>query len=140
MDSKLKSMNMKKVEVKESPGVQLAKKMLESQQQMQKEATDNYNNPDSESRKRVDELIKRTDERSTPIVSENILKSKEGQDMKEEAVIESPGVKFAKALLESQRQTTKEALEEYQTNPEIKKLVDELKKRNAERGTPVVKL
>jgi copper chaperone CopZ len=55
----------------------------------------------------------------------------------ETEIKETPGVQFAKAMLESQRQTAKEALEEYETNPDLKKIVEELKQRNAERPTPV---
>lgn len=56
-------------------------------------------------------------------------------------VQKSAGVQLAEKMLESQRQTVKEAKEEYQ-NPDsqIRKAVEELKKRNAERGTPVVRL
>lgn len=61
-------------------------------------------------------------------------------ETKEMPVKESPGVEFAKAMLERKRQTIKEAQEEYKTNPKIKKLVQELKDRNAERGTPIIRL
>ena len=53
---------------------------------------------------------------------------------------ESPGVQFAKAMLERKRQAIKEAQEEFKNNPEKRKVFEELKKRNEKRGTPVIKL
>ncbi|WP_156511069.1 MULTISPECIES: hypothetical protein [Emticicia] len=56
----------------------------------------------------------------------------------EETKIENPGVKIAKMMLESKRQTQKEVLWAYENDPSIKEAINKLKKRNAERGTPVI--
>ena len=58
----------------------------------------------------------------------------------EKQIIESPGVQFAKAMLERKKEAIKEAQKEFKTNPEIRKAFEELKKRNEKRGTPVIKL
>lgn len=56
----------------------------------------------------------------------------------EETKIENQGVKIAKMMLESKRQTQKEVLWAYENDPSIKEAITKLKKRNAERGTPVI--
>ncbi len=53
-------------------------------------------------------------------------------------VAENRGVKIAKLMLESKLQTQKEALWAYENDPSIKEAINKLKKRNAERGTPVI--
>lgn len=40
-------------------------------------------------------------------------------------------------LLKSKRETQKQMLEEYKTNPEIRKIVEKLKKEHSERKLPV---
>lgn len=56
----------------------------------------------------------------------------------ENVIVESQGVKIAKMLLESKRQTQKEVLWAYENDPSIKEAITKLKKRNAERGTPAI--
>jgi hypothetical protein len=51
---------------------------------------------------------------------------------------ETNGVRFAKMMLKSKHQMQEEALLEYKNNPAIKEAVARLKKRNEERGTPVI--
>ena len=53
-------------------------------------------------------------------------------------VPENRGVKIAKLMLESKLQTQKEALWAYENDPSIKEAINKLKKRNEERGTPVI--
>lgn len=53
-------------------------------------------------------------------------------------IVENEGVKLAKMILESKRQTQKEVLWAYENDPSIKEAIAKLKKRNAERGTPVI--
>jgi hypothetical protein len=43
-----------------------------------------------------------------------------------------------KRLIADKRQTQKQMVEDFKTNPEIIKAFQELKKRNNERGTPVI--
>jgi hypothetical protein len=52
--------------------------------------------------------------------------------------LESSGVRLAKLLLKNKEKIQKEALLEYQNNPAIRNAVENLKKRNAQRGTPVI--
>jgi hypothetical protein len=52
--------------------------------------------------------------------------------------LENSGVRLAKLLLKNKEKIQKEALLEYQNNPVIKNAVENLKKRNAQRGTPVI--
>lgn len=56
----------------------------------------------------------------------------------EKANIESNGVVLAKKMLKNKQKMQEEALLEYKNNPEIKDAVLRLKKRNEQRGTPVV--
>lgn len=56
----------------------------------------------------------------------------------EKEIVENEGVKLAKMILESKRQTQKEVLWAYENDPPIKEAIAKLKKRNAERGTPVI--
>lgn len=56
----------------------------------------------------------------------------------EKEIAENEGVKLAKMILESKRQTQKEVLWAYKNDPSIKEAIAKLKKRNAERGTPVI--
>ncbi len=56
----------------------------------------------------------------------------------EKEIVENEGVKLAKMILESKRQTQKEVLWAYENDPSIKEAIAKLKKRNAERGTPVI--
>ncbi|MDZ7933870.1 MAG: hypothetical protein U5M51_02635 [Emticicia sp.] len=51
---------------------------------------------------------------------------------------ETSGVKLAKMMLESKRLMQEEALIEYKSNPAIKEAVEKLKKRNEQRGTPII--
>lgn len=51
---------------------------------------------------------------------------------------ETSGVRLAKMMLESKRLMQEEALLEYKNNPVIKEAVEKLKKRNAQRGTPII--
>jgi DNA topoisomerase IB len=51
---------------------------------------------------------------------------------------EKPSVRFAKMLMESKRQTEKEARWAYKNDPKVKETIAILKRRNAERGTPIV--
>ena len=79
------------------------------------------------------ELKKRNAERGTPVVYE-VQQNRSNSDQE----VESPGVQLAKKMLESQRQTIKEALEEYNDeNSEVRRMIDNLIKRNEERGTPI---
>lgn len=57
---------------------------------------------------------------------------------KEKKYTETAGVRFAKMMLESKHRMQEEALLEYKNNPAIKEAVARLKKRNEERGTPVI--
>ena len=52
--------------------------------------------------------------------------------------IETSGVRLAKKMLESKRLMQEEALLEYKNNPAIKEAVERLKKRNEQRGTPII--
>ncbi len=52
--------------------------------------------------------------------------------------IETSGVRLAKKMLESKHLMQKEALLEYKNNPVIKEAVEKLKKRNEQRGTPII--
>ncbi len=52
--------------------------------------------------------------------------------------IETSGVRLAKKMIESKRLMQEEALLEYKNNPAIKAAVEKLKKRNEQRGTPIV--
>lgn len=56
----------------------------------------------------------------------------------ENVIVENQGVKIAKMMLESKRQTQKEVLWAYENDPSVKEAIAKLKKRNAERGTPVI--
>ena len=56
----------------------------------------------------------------------------------EKEIVENEGVKLAKMILESKRQTQKEVLWAYENDPSIKEAIAKLKNRNAERGTPVI--
>lgn len=53
-------------------------------------------------------------------------------------VQKSTGVQLAEKMLESQRQTAREAIQEYQ-NPDspIRKMFEELRKENKNSGTPI---
>lgn len=51
---------------------------------------------------------------------------------------ETSGVRLAKMMLESKRLMQEEALLEYKNNPAIKEAVEKLKKRNEQRGTPII--
>jgi DNA topoisomerase IB len=51
---------------------------------------------------------------------------------------ELPSVRFAKALMESKRQTEIEVRWAYKNDPKVKEAIAILDKRNAERGTPIV--
>ena len=51
---------------------------------------------------------------------------------------EAFGVSLAKMLLKNKQLVQQEALLEYQNNPAIKNSVKKLKKRNEQRGTPIV--
>ena len=53
-------------------------------------------------------------------------------------IVENQGVKIAKMMLESKRQTQKEVLWAYENDPSIKEAIAKLKKRNSDRGTPVI--
>ena len=53
-------------------------------------------------------------------------------------VIEKRGIKVAKLMLESKRQTEIDARWAYENDPTIKEAIAKLKRRNAERGTPVI--
>ncbi len=52
--------------------------------------------------------------------------------------IKTSGVRLAKKMLESKRLMQEEALLEYQNNPSIREAVEKLKKRNEQRGTPII--
>ncbi len=52
--------------------------------------------------------------------------------------LENSGVRLAKLLLKNKEKIQKEALLEYQNNPAIKEAVENLKNRNAQRGTPII--
>ena len=52
--------------------------------------------------------------------------------------LENSGVRLAKMMLKNKHTMQKEALLEYQNNPTIKDAVEKLKKRNAQRGTPII--
>lgn len=56
----------------------------------------------------------------------------------ENVIVENQGVKLAKIMLESKHQTQKDVLWAYENDPSIKEAIAKLKKRNAERGTPVI--
>ena len=56
----------------------------------------------------------------------------------ENQITENKGVKMAKLMLESKYQTEVEARWAYDNDPQIKVAIEKLKKRNAERGTPVI--
>ena len=56
----------------------------------------------------------------------------------EKQIQETAGVQLAKRMLESKRQTQRDALNAYQTNPKVKQFVQELIERNEQRGTPIV--
>ncbi len=51
---------------------------------------------------------------------------------------EKKGVRIAKLMIESKLQTQKDILWAYENDPTIKEAISKLKKRNAERGTPVI--
>ena len=51
---------------------------------------------------------------------------------------ETFGVSLAKMMLKNKQLVQQEALLEYQNNPAIKNAVEKLKKRNEQRGTPVI--
>jgi hypothetical protein len=57
---------------------------------------------------------------------------------KEDIVIENKGIKLAKMMIESKLQTQKEVLWAYENDPSIKEAIAKLKKRNAQRGTPII--
>jgi hypothetical protein len=52
--------------------------------------------------------------------------------------VEKNGVRIAKKMIESKREMQKELLWAYENDPKVKEAISKLKKRNAERGTPVV--
>jgi hypothetical protein len=52
--------------------------------------------------------------------------------------IETSGVRLAKMMLKKKQLMQQEALLEYQNNPAIKNAVEKLKKRNEQRGTPII--
>lgn len=62
-------MNTKEVEVKKSSALELGKKMLESQRQAAKDLIDQYNDIDSDFRKRVENFKKENAERTTSAAS-----------------------------------------------------------------------
>jgi hypothetical protein len=47
-------------------------------------------------------------------------------------------IEISKKLLESKRKTQEEMREAFQNDPKVKEAVELLRKRNAERGTPIV--
>ena len=51
---------------------------------------------------------------------------------------EKKGVRIAKLMIESKLQTQKDVLWAYENDPTIKEAISKLKKRNAERGTPII--
>lgn len=52
--------------------------------------------------------------------------------------VETSGVRLAKMMLDSKHLMQEEALLEYKNNPAIKEAVEKLKKRNEQRGTPII--
>ncbi len=56
----------------------------------------------------------------------------------EKQVKESAGVIVARKLLASKRQTQEEALIEFKTNTAVQQAVQQLIKRNEQRGTPII--
>jgi hypothetical protein len=43
-------------------------------------------------------------------------------------------------MLSEKKETQRQMREDFKTNPEIQKIIEELKKRNEERGTPIISL
>ncbi len=58
--------------------------------------------------------------------------------LQESLNIEKKGVSIAKMMIESKLQTQKDILWAYENDPTIKEAIAKLKKRNAERGTPII--
>lgn len=59
-------------------------------------------------------------------------------NVNEEKNIEKRGIKIAKLMIESKIQTQKAVLWAYENDPSIKEAIAKLKRRNAERGTPII--
>ena len=61
-----------------------------------------------------------------------------------EAVIEKTkrltGLALCKKMLSEKKETQRQMREDFKTNPEVIRIVQELRKRNAERGTPIIRL
>jgi hypothetical protein len=61
-----------------------------------------------------------------------------------EVIIEKPkrltGLALCKKMLSEKKETQRQMREDFKTNPEIQKIIEELKKRNEERGTPIISL
>ncbi len=61
-----------------------------------------------------------------------------------EAVIEKTerltGLALCRKMMSEKKETQRQMREDFKTNPEVRKIVEELRRRNEERGTPIISL